>query len=347
MRGLAGSDQRAAADSGQRAHLRLAVPLAGLRAALMKALVSPASTTPASLPHAGRPSATACAPASAAMALRWPKASRNEVHRGGFLRQRACRLRPDSTQRHGIEHHRRRAGQLAVGGQLLAVARAWRRRPSARRSSPARRRLRRPCAAPRPCAASEPSSTRMPTQRPCSVAFILPMMLQRRRRRHVLRRHGGRRRRRQRVHAQAVGDALGQVCVDVAQVADDALRAHARSPPSTARTPAPRPCAPARARSGCGRTCAPGCSGRRSSRRARGPWRRRPARSAMAAEALRGVSRGGVGLQASWARRPRGPCGTCICMWPSRCWLANGHLGALIGIWWKFGPPRRDSCVSR
>ena len=29
-------------------------------------------------------------------------------------------------------------------------------------------------------------------------------------------------------------------------------------------------------------------------------------------------------------------------MWPSRCWLANGHLGALIGIWWKLGPPRRD-----
>src|ERR1035441_10207435 len=28
-------------------------------------------------------------------------------------------------------------------------------------------------------------------------------------------------------------------------------------------------------------------------------------------------------------------------MCPSRCWLAKGHLGALIGIWWKLGNPAR------
>jgi len=30
----------------------------------------------------------------------------------------------------------------------------------------------------------------------------------------------------------------------------------------------------------------------------------------------------------------------------SRCWFPNWHLGALIGIWWKLGEPRRESCVS-
>jgi hypothetical protein len=29
-------------------------------------------------------------------------------------------------------------------------------------------------------------------------------------------------------------------------------------------------------------------------------------------------------------------------MCPSRCWLENGHLGALIGIWWKFGDAWHD-----
>ena len=34
-------------------------------------------------------------------------------------------------------------------------------------------------------------------------------------------------------------------------------------------------------------------------------------------------------------------------MWPSRCWLANGHFGALTGSWWKLADPSRDSWVSR
>src|SRR5664280_1508194 len=45
----------------------------------------------------------------------------------------------------------------------------------------------------------------------------------------------------------------------------------------------------------------------------------------------------------SYATRPAG-CSICMC--PSRCWFPNGHLGALIGIWWKLTEPRRESCVS-
>ena len=41
--------------------------------------------------------------------------------------------------------------------------------------------------------------------------------------------------------------------------------------------------------------------------------------------------------------------GTCICMCPSRSWLANGHLGALMGSWWKVraAQPRAAACPGR
>ena len=40
------------------------------------------------------------------------------------------------------------------------------------------------------------------------------------------------------------------------------------------------------------------------------------------------------------------PVGTIICIIPARCMLANRHLGALIGIWWKVLVPSRDFCLS-
>src|SRR5664279_2574637 len=60
---------------------------------------------------------------------------------------------------------------------------------------------------------------------------------------------------------------------------------------------------------------------------------------------LAGVSRGEFSDRelGSYATRPAG-CDICMC--PSRCWFPNGHLGALIGIWWKLTEPRRESCVS-
>ena len=59
-----------------------------------------------------------------------------------------------------------------------------------------------------------------------------------------------------------------------------------------------------------------------------------------------GVSRAESGASelGSYDTRPVG-CSIDIC--PSRCWLANGHFGALIGSWWKLGEPKRDSWVSR
>ena len=39
--------------------------------------------------------------------------------------------------------------------------------------------------------------------------------------------------------------------------------------------------------------------------------------------------------------------GTSVCIIPSRCMFAKGQRGALIGIWWKLVVPSRDFCVSR
>ena len=68
----------------------------------------------------------------------------------------------------------------------------------------------------------------MPTARPSSVSLHLADELQRRRRRHVERRGRAPRRRRQRVEAQAVGDAPGEVRVDIDAGGRPSPRAHAR-----------------------------------------------------------------------------------------------------------------------
>ena len=156
-----------------------------------------------------------------------------------------------------------------------------------------------------------------------------------------------RRRRGQCGQAQAVGDAPGQVLVDVPQVADHGL-AHVRVPTlESSNTSAEAMCA---------------CSAAvwlteeqprlavvvgEALRRGRGPCP--PASAALgrcgsrsaASRAATSVAVERVGLVVDAALR------LCICMCPSRWRLANGHLGALIGIWWKLAEPSRDSCVSR
>ena len=210
--------------SGQRAHLRLAVPLAGLGGACTNALPSPASSTPASLPIPAALS-SAWPPASAAIALRWPKASRTKSTAAASF---ASCLPPSRT----APARPRRTPPTACRPAGRRPAASCRRPASRRRSSGATILTVAPAssAALRSAltvAPSEPSATRMPTARPSQRVLHLADDPQGRRRRHVDGLHRGRRRRRQRVHAQAVGDALGQVGVDVAQVADDRL-AHVR-----------------------------------------------------------------------------------------------------------------------
>ena len=272
------------------------------------------------------PSSSASPPASAAMALRWAKASvtKSMAALSPLSSAGALRREHDSDR---VEEHRRRAGELAVGrsacepsasvapptlgATILTVAPAASAAVAQRRDRLAVRAVGHEdadlAALQRVLHLADELQRR---RRPRSPWVALPPAAPRAAGRAPARRRPARRAPRRR---GAGGRPWPRGC--------------ARAPPWRARRPAPRRGASAPAASGSRRTGAPGCSGRRSSRRARAPSRRsrRPRMKRTRPRPPRAASRP-PSPQASWARSSRGP-------WAAASACGRRAGGCRTGTW--------------